>query len=139
MEAENKRIADDNRKIIQEISIPSSLLGSQLPPDWEAMFINHERMSLLQTHQDELYHRHATFQPGDASFARLHRDHEALVATHRKLVARNAILENDFQHLSQQPVSWLNVSDVVVDTLFFWVIHLLTADPPTPAGDLCRW
>lgn len=118
LEAENNRIADDNKRIIREMSISCRLLSPNLPPDWTAMIMARERQTLLQGHNNELFYRHATFQAGDESFARLRQDHEVLTTAHRRLLGRHAALEDDYRRLSQQPISWLSVSGFIVETIF---------------------
>jgi len=117
LEAENKQIADDNRKIIQEMSSSCRLLGSNLPSSWTTMVTARERLCLLQNHTNELFYRHATFQAGEESLARLRRDYEALVMAQRLMVGKSAALKDDYRRLSQQPISWLSVSGFIVETL----------------------
>ena len=114
LEAENDQIVDDNKRIVQDLSITCHFTTANFPANWAGMIRARERLSLLQTHNSELFHRHANFQAGNESLARLRHDHEALAMRNRQMVARNAALEDDYRRLSQQPISWLSVRGFII-------------------------
>jgi hypothetical protein len=116
IEAENQQLIEENRRLINEIVVGVQLQGSGIPADWEVMVTSQERLTLLESHSAELFHRHATFQAGREAYQQLCRDHASALDRYRELVGKDAAVKQDYDRLSRQSGTALSVSG-------FFMVH----------------
>lgn len=106
---------EQNRRLINEIVAGVQLLGSGIPADWETMITSQERLTNLESHNAELFYRHATFQAGREAYQQLCRDHANVLDRYRELIGKDATVKQDYARLSHQSGAVLSVSSFLVD------------------------